>query len=69
MIETARQGDTLDAICWRVFGRTAGITEQVLTLNPDAVALGPVLPAGTPVILPDAIDAAPRVLQTINLWD
>ena len=26
----ANQGDTVDAICWRYYGRTAGVTEAVL---------------------------------------
>ncbi|TLX52838.1 phage tail protein, partial [Stutzerimonas nosocomialis] len=30
----AQQGDTVDAICWRHYGRTAGVVEQVLDANP-----------------------------------
>jgi len=60
---------TLDAICWRVFGRTDRITEQALALNPGLAALGPVLPAGTPVTLPDAAEVAPQVRDTVSLWD
>ena len=26
----AYQGDTVDALCWRHYGRTQGVTEQVL---------------------------------------
>lgn len=66
---TALDGETVDAICWRVLGRTQGVTEQVLFLNPGLAALGPRLPAGTSVILPDISAAAPAVLETINLWD
>ncbi|EPC02409.1 tail protein X [Litchfieldella anticariensis FP35 = DSM 16096] len=64
----AHQRDTLDAICHRVFGQTAGITEQVLELNPGIAELGPVLPQGTPVRLPD-ITQQPQRTKTVQLWD
>ena len=46
------QGDTVDLICWRTYGRTAGITEQVLEANPGLADLGAELPIGTLVTLP-----------------
>lgn len=66
---TALEGDTVDGICWRELGRTKGVTEQVLSLNPGLAALGPALPGGTAVILPDQAQLAPAVLETVNLWD
>ncbi|EGD7263179.1 phage tail protein, partial [Escherichia coli] len=30
----AHQYDTVDALCWRYYGRTQGVTEQVLKANP-----------------------------------
>lgn len=77
---TARQGDTIDALCWRVLGTTAGgLVEAGLDLNPGLAVLGPVLPEGAPVILPDlpganAAGTGPApvpvpVLTTVNLWD
>lgn len=66
---TALAGETVDAICWRVLGRTRDVTEQVLALNPGLSALGPALPAGTPVILPETVDLAPALLESLNLWD
>lgn len=66
---TALDGETVDAICWRMLGRTRDVTEQVLALNPGLSALGPALPAGTAVILPAAAQIAPTVLETVNLWD
>ncbi|MBC9973822.1 tail protein X [Escherichia coli] len=30
----AHQYDTVDALCWRHYGRTQGVTEQVLKANP-----------------------------------
>ncbi|SDG61231.1 P2-like prophage tail protein X [Onishia taeanensis] len=63
----AHQYETLDALCYRVLGETAEITEQVLRLNPGLAELGPRLPQGTAVILPGAAPEAPRV-DTIQLW-
>lgn len=69
MIERSRAGDTVDQICWRVLGRTSQVTEQVLALNPGIADLGPVLPIGTPVTLPDPATVAPLMRETITLWD
>jgi phage tail protein X len=62
-------GETVDAICWRVLGRTQGVTEQVLALNPGLAALGPALPAGTMINLPEVAQLTPAVRETVNLWD
>ncbi len=64
----ANQGDTVDAICWRYYGRTAGVTEAVLDANPSLADLGPVIPHGTAVTLPDAAPQAEQ-RQVVNLWD
>ncbi|MDH1587003.1 tail protein X [Stutzerimonas stutzeri] len=65
---SAQQGDTVDAICWRHYGRTAGVVEQVLDANPGLADLGPVIPHGTQVLLPEqAVRAEQR--QMVNLWD
>lgn len=64
----AQQGDTLDALCWRHYGRTAGVVEQVLDANPGLADLGPVIPHGTQVLLPEQpVRAEQR--QMVNLWD
>ncbi|EPR9083175.1 tail protein X [Cronobacter dublinensis] len=63
----ALQGDTLDAICARHYGRTEGVVEAILTANPGLAELGAVLPHGTAVELPD-IEPAPAA-ESINLWD
>ena len=34
----AHQGDTLDALVWRHLGRTAGLVERALELNPGLCA-------------------------------
>lgn len=64
----AQQGDTVDAICWRHYGRTAGVTEAVLDANPGLADLGTVLPHGHLVTLPAAPPAAIE-RQVVNLWD
>lgn len=63
----AEQGDTVDAICWRHYGRTAGVVEIVLDANPGLADLGPTIPHGTAVQLPDITTQQQR--QTVQLWD
>ncbi|MFW6032452.1 MAG: tail protein X [Phycisphaeraceae bacterium] len=63
----AHQGETLDALCHRVLGATAEVTEQALELNPGLAELGPVLPHGTRVRLPEA-PASPPIAPTLQLW-
>lgn len=62
------QGETLDALCWRHYGRTAGVTEAVLEANPGLADHGPVLPQGLLVSLPDQTTNVPA-RQQVNLWD
>ncbi|PSN08535.1 tail protein X [Siccibacter turicensis] len=63
----ALQGDTLDVICVRHYGRTLGVVETVLAANPGLAELGPVLPHGVTVELPD-VQTSP-VQETVNLWE
>lgn len=63
-----QQNDTVDALCWRHYGRTAGVVEAVLNANPGLADQGPVLPAGLLVTLPDQQAAAPE-RQTVSLWE
>ncbi|WP_263264885.1 tail protein X [Pseudomonas sp. RIT-PI-S] len=63
----AQQGDTVDALCWRAYGRTAGMVERVLEANPGLADHGAVLPHGTPVQLPDDAPLAERK-EHIQLW-
>ena len=67
MLVRALQGDTLDAICARYYGRTQGVVETVLAANPGLAECGVVLPHGTAVELPD-VSSSP-VSETINLWE
>jgi phage tail protein X len=61
------QGDTLDMVCARYYGRTEGLVESVLLANPGLAEHGVQLPHGTLVELPEA-QTAP-VAESISLWD
>jgi phage tail protein X len=64
----ARQGDTVDALCYRHLGRTQGVVEATLELNAGLADLGPVLPNGYAVDLPDAPNDQ-STLKLVNLFD
>jgi len=70
---TARQGDTLDLVCWRELGTTAGgVVEAAFDLNRGLAQAGPIITEGTIVTLPDppaAAGYAAATLETVNLWD
>lgn len=61
-------GDVIDAVCRRYYGREAGAVEAVLEANPGLAELGPVLPAGTLVELPD-LPTPLETIETVKLWD
>ncbi|MEQ9721144.1 tail protein X [Yersinia alsatica] len=63
----AQQYDTVDALCWRYYGRTEGVTEKVLAANPGLSDIGPFLPHGHPVEMPEVTAAI--TAQTLQLWD
>lgn len=60
------QGDTIDLICHRYFGRTAGVTEAVIKANPGLSELSPILPSATLVTLPDVPPPPENTLT--QLW-
>ncbi|MFJ5855398.1 tail protein X [Enterobacter cancerogenus] len=64
---TASEGDTVDLLCWRHYGKSAGVTEQVYQANPGLCDKGALLPAGTVVYLPEIARKATR--EVIQLWD
>ena len=66
---TSLEGDTLDLVCWRELGRTAGVVEDALLANPDLAALGPVIPIGTVIVLPDALAETAETVDIVQLWD
>ncbi|CAA0111499.1 Uncharacterised protein [BD1-7 clade bacterium] len=64
-----RSGDMLDAICHKHYGSAAGNVERVMIANPRLVDIGPVLPAGLLIELPDADTIKPTQANTVRLWD
>ena len=64
----AQADDTLDSIAHRRYGSVAA-TLHVLAANPDLVVLGPHLPAGTLVALPDIDVDVEQPLPVIQIWD
>lgn len=63
-----QQGDTVDLLCWRHFGRTDKVVEAVLELNPGLADHGEILPLGLIVELPEAPKDQPTA-TTIRLWE
>ena len=68
MKATAMQGDSIDSLCYRHLGNSDAV-ETVLDQNPGLAALGPILPMGTVVTLPDASAASAKKKDLIQLWD
>lgn len=62
----AHEHDTLDALCHRHLGRTAGVVEATLAATPGLAKRAAGLGAGEAVTLV-AVPAKPRPL--IQLWD
>jgi len=67
-IYRTRDGDMVDAICYRHYGQTFGKVESVLAANPHLAEHGPVLEAGIRIKLPD-LPKANATANTIRLWD
>ena len=67
-IYTTRQGETVDLACLAFYGRTAKVVEAVIDANPGLAALGPVLPLGTKIIMPD-IPSTSTAKPLTSLWD
>lgn len=63
----AQQGDTLDLICQRYYGKTQGVTEIVLQANPGLCDSGPFFTAGQLVYLPEITEKASA--EVVQLWD
>ncbi|WP_186262429.1 tail protein X [Burkholderia gladioli] len=65
---TALQGDTLDALCWRHYGSTAGTVEAVLDANPGLAELGAILPLGTVIDMPE-MNTIEQTKPLLQLFD
>jgi phage tail protein X len=69
MIYLTRGGEVLDLICYQVFGKTAGVVEEVLELNPQLPELTAVLPEGVEILLPSPPRSVRPERREISLWD
>ena len=58
-------GDMVDAICHERYGDES-MTEAVYEANPGLAQLGPILPRGIEIDLPDVPEPKPR--SPIRLW-
>lgn len=62
------EGIALDALLFRLTGRE-DMVPAVLDVNPDLAAIGPILPAGTQVKIPDMpAEEAIATIATVTLW-
>jgi phage tail protein X len=48
-----KDGDVLDSICWKYYGKTSGMLEKVLEANRHLAELGAIFSASVKIILPD----------------
>lgn len=63
------EGIALDALVFDATGRE-DLVPLVLDANPGLARLGPILPPGTAVKIPEAAPAADvPVIATVKLWD
>ena len=64
---TSRDGEVIENIRWRFYGRKAGAVEAVLAANPGLAGQGPVLPAVAEIHLPD-LTRPLETIPTVKLW-
>lgn len=64
-VATAHQGETLDALAWRVTAGSPPPLEALLDLNPGLAARGLILTEGETIILPNV---APTPTPLVQLW-
>jgi phage tail protein X len=61
-----KDGDVLDAICWKYYGSTSGTVEKVLEANRHLAELGSIFAAGVKIILPDL--SQEEETESVKLW-
>ena len=61
-----KDGDVLDAICWKYDGSTSGTVEKVLEANRHLAELGSIFAAGVKIILPDLTQE--EETESVKLW-
>jgi len=63
---TTKDGDVLDAICFKYYGSTSGTVEKVLEANRHLAELGSIFAAGVKIILPDLTQEIEP--ESVKLW-
>nr|WP_252726588.1 tail protein X [Tritonibacter mobilis] len=64
----SKEGETLDEIVWRHYDAgIRGAVEIVIEANRGIAALGPILPVGTRVLLPEIEE--PKKAESLRLWN
>ena len=61
-----KDGDVLDAICWKYYGSTVGTVEKILEANRHLAELGNIFSAGVKIILPDLTPEEES--ESVKLW-
>ncbi len=61
-----KDGDVLDAICWKYYGSTTGVVEKVLEANRHLAELGAIFSAGVKIVLPDLTPE--EETESVKLW-
>lgn len=65
-----KEGDTADLIAWKIYGRQDGrVVEELIDANPGLADLGPELPAGMTVLVPDVDETTAAASNAVKLWD
>lgn len=60
-------GDMIDWICWKHYGRQSNAVEVVLAANPGIADYGETLPANVIIELPEI--ELPESEDIVRLWD
>jgi phage tail protein X len=67
------QQDRLDRICVKFYGKTCGVVEAILGINPNLADYGSYFPAGVAIELPplETLTLLPqdKPRKVIHLWD
>lgn len=67
MIVYTMQNETVDALAYRVFGKTAGIVEIIYQNNPTLCERAAMLPIGIEINVPESVPEPEQ--KRLNLWD
>lgn len=63
-----KDGDTVDFIAWKQYGTTDNrVVEKVLAANLGLADIGPILPSGMVITLPD-VEPEQKTAK-VKLWD